>query len=98
MANEEACGWCGEWFVKKGNKSYCCEECAKLAKKQARKRRKIKKRNQKKKEQVAQGLSITGVVDLMMKLSKESGKVVQYGDVQTMEYTGKLKETDGGFE
>lgn len=54
-----------------------------------------KRVNQKKKAQSAPGLSIHAMVDLALKLSKELGRVVQYGEVQEMILTGKLKVEDG---
>ena len=35
------------------------------------------------------------MVDLMLKLEKELGRVVQYGEAQEMLLTGKLKVKDG---
>ena len=56
-----------------------------------------KNRNKNSKQNVP-SLSLQGMVDLMMKMEKEQGKVVQYGDIQTMLYTGQLKEKDGVVE
>lgn len=92
MAIEIACGWCGEWFVKyHNNQCYCSKECRRLADKQKAMLRERRKRNQKNKaQQYIPSLSIHDMVDLMMKMEKEQGKVVQYSDIQTMLYTGKL--------
>lgn len=97
MAVEEACAWCGEWFVKKGNKKYCCKECSELADKRRTILRMRKNRNKNSKQNVP-SLSLHDMVDLMMKIEKEQGKVVQYGDLQTMLYNGQLKEKDGVVE
>ena len=94
MFNEVACARCGEWFVRKGNQEYCCKECSDLAKKEAERKRKQKKRQ---KKNGAKYPSIDDMVRMAMELSKESGKLVQYGDVQKMLYTGKLKVKDGAF-
>ena len=90
MAIEEACGWCGEWFEKRGNKRYCCKECSELAGRQMLRLREEKKRHKKNAMPVA-GLSIDDVVDLALKLSAESGKTFQYDDIQTMLIAGDLK-------
>lgn len=95
MAIEQACAWCGEWFIKKGNKKYCCKECSELADKQRTLQRNSKNRNPKRTAKGIEGLTINGVVDIMLKMTEERGKVVQYGDVQTMLYTGQIKEKDG---
>jgi hypothetical protein len=95
MAYEDACGWCGEWFVKHGNQKYCCKECSKLAEKQQIYLSQKKRNIQKRKVQTAPSLSIHDMVDLMLKLEKELGRVVQYGGVQEMLLTGKLKVKDG---
>lgn len=97
MENETACGWCGEWFVKHHHKQlYCCKECSKLAERHSKQMSKIKMREQKNKEkQEKHGLSIQNMLDIMDSLSQERGRVVQYGEVQSMLYTGKLKEKDG---
>lgn len=96
MVIEEACYYCGEWFVKRGNQRYCCKECRELAEKQQwaqqREKEKIKK---KKKAQGKPGLSIEGMVDVMLKLSEERGHIVQYGEVQRELLTGRLKLNGG---
>lgn len=92
MVKEEACGWCGEWFVKQHhNQCYCSKECGRLADKEKDRLRRRKKANKETKTQGIPSLSIHDMVDLMMKTEKEQGKVVSYGDIQTMLYTGKLK-------
>ena len=92
MVKEEACGWCGEWFVKQhNNQCYCSKECRRLAEKQKERLRYRKKASAKRTTHGVPSISIYGMVDLMMKMEKEQGKVVSYGDIQTMLYTGKLK-------
>jgi hypothetical protein len=98
MAKEEACGWCGEWYVKHGNQNYCSKECSRLAEKQREKLKNLKRRSTKKIAQSKPSLSIQDMVDLMLKLSKERGRVVQYGEVQKMILTGSLKVKGGACE
>lgn len=96
MAIEEACKWCGEWFVKQHrNQCYCSKECRKLADQKARRLREMKRAQKKKNAKQVPSLSMQGMIDLMMKMEKETGRVVQYGDIQTMLYNGQLKEKDG---
>lgn len=100
MAIEEACKWCGEWFVKQHHKQcYCSKECRRLADQKARRLSDIRIRMRKQNaQQKKQHLSIYDMVDLMMKMEKEQGKVLQYDDIQTMLYNGQLKEKDGVIE
>ena len=92
MAIQEACAWCGTWFEKRGSQKYCCEECSLLAEKEQKKREYRKKTLAKTK---APSVSIEQIVDLMLRLSKERGYVVQYGEVQRELLTGKLKLNGG---
>ena len=43
-------------------------------------------------------ITIEGMVDIMMRLSKERGRVVQYGEVQSELLTGKLKVKGGAVK
>ena len=95
MVIEEACGWCGEWFSKRGNMKYCCKECSELAEKEKDRLRRRKKANKETKTQGKKGISINGMVDLMAELSKKRGRPMQYGDVQIMLLTGQLKAEEG---
>ena len=97
MAIEEACGWCGEWFVKRGNKKYCCKECSELAGKQVNKLYYMKKHG-KKNAKVTSNLSMQEMINLMDKLSKERGRVVQYGELQSMIYNGEIKLKGGAVK
>ena len=99
MVIEEACWICGEWFVKRGNQRYCCEECRKIAEKQREKeadRRYRESVKRKKTESIDKsGLSMDDMLDLMARLSKERGRIVQYGEVQQEILTGKLNVKGG---
>ena len=93
MENEIACGWCGEWFVKEHhNQCYCSKQCRRYADKQkAMLREKKKSAQQKKAKQSIPNLSMYEMIELMEKLSKERGRTMQYGELQTMIYKGELK-------
>lgn len=95
MAMEIECGWCGELFEKKGNQTYCCKEHSRLAKNQRVTLRNLKLAKAKEKQQKTPSLSIEDMIKISLKLSKERGCVVQYGDVQRELMTGKLKIKDG---
>ena len=95
MATEMYCGWCGELFVKKGNQNYCCKEHSRLAKNQKVTLRNLKLDNVKEKPRKAPRLSIEDMVAISLKLSKERGRVVHYGEAQRELITGKLKIKDG---
>ena len=105
MVIEESCYWCGKWFVKEGKKharKYCCEECRRLAEKQQKnKANKIyndARKHRKTEQEDKPGLPMNDMLELMDKLSKERGRVVQYGEVQQEILTGKLKVKGGGVK
>lgn len=93
MGKQISCGICGKWVERQHhNQKYCCKECAAVAAQRSREKSDMKKKNKRNKvTPVAKGLSIYDVVEIMLKLSKESGKFFQYDDIQTMLITGKLK-------
>lgn len=96
MVKENVCRWCGELFVKRGNQRYCCKEHSRLSVTQkARLKARMKRMKGKSTSDRVPSVSIQGMLDLMESLSKEKGRVVQYGEVQSMLYTGKIKEKDG---
>lgn len=98
MGATEACKMCGEWFTKKrNNQRYCCEKCKKDAEKLRLKRRyfDVVKPEKNVEKRCAPSISIEGMVDIMLKLEKKLGRVVQYGEVQQMLLTGKIKVKDG---
>lgn len=94
----EFCAFCGEEFEKTNhNQRYCCEECNKTAENQRRRQRDRQRRRiaQKSAKLGANFPSIEDMVDIMLRLSKERGRVVQYGEVQRLLLTGRLKVKDG---
>lgn len=77
------CQCCGEEFVKKVKiQRFCCDAC----------RRKAYNESPKMKEHKAPKVNVTMdmMLDAMLRLSKERGRVVQYGQVQKELLTGKL--------
>ena len=84
----DCCKMCGQEFtVRYQNHKYCCYEC------------RMSYSNWRKKE-IRKGVyknitktSVTmdRILELMDKLSKEQGRVVQYGEVQKMLLTGRIK-------
>ena len=93
MDTTDACKWCGEWFIKKThNQKYCSKACSRMAEKHLDKQRAAKRRMLKKCEPVkTSAITLDGMVALMLKLSKERGYTVQYGELQRELITGKLK-------
>ena len=94
----EFCAFCGDDFEKTNhNQRYCCDECRRTAEKQ-RKRQRDKQRRMEAKRSIKLGAkfpSIEDMVDISLKLSKERGHVVSYGEVQRLLITGRLKLKDG---
>ena len=88
------CKVCGCEFVKKGgNHLICSEECKKKQwrdKYNAEKERTIVKKP-------ADKTSIYDMVEIAMKLSKERGKIVNYGDLQAEIITGKIRVRGGAI-
>ena len=85
MAKERTvkCGWGGEEFATMNNRrKYCCDEC-----KNAAGHMKSRERERKKKPK----LTIEDIVEIANRMSKEQGRIVHYGEVQAMIYTGRLK-------
>lgn len=80
------CGW--EFEPRNNHHFYCSREC----------RHFDLKRKNKKETKKSNYPSIEDAVDIMLKLSDERGRVVQYGEFQTMLYTGKIKIKDGVIE
>ena len=99
MSTMEACKICGEWFTKKNhNQKYCCDKCKKEAERRRLKRRYfdvVKPQKKKEKKVTPPSITIDGMVALMLKLSKERGYTVQYGEVQQELLLGKLKVKRG---
>lgn len=99
MVTTAVCKMCGKLFTKKGHsQKYCCEECRRAAIRREQRKRYlewVKPQNEKKKRQCAPSITMEGMVDIMLKLEKKFGRIVQYGEVQRMLRTGKLKVKDG---
>ena len=95
MSKTEACRICGEWFTRtQHNRIYCCDKCKREAEKRRLKKRYfdvVKPQKKKEKKVYTPSITIDGMVALMLKLSKERGRVVQYGELQRELLTGKLK-------
>ena len=82
------CKMCGKEFtVRYRNHKYCCYEC----------RMSYSRRRQKEirkgvyKDIAKPSVTMDRMLELMAKLSKEQERVVQYGEVQEMLLTGRLK-------
>lgn len=97
MGTTEACKICGKWFTKKRhNQKYCCDKCKAEAEKRRKQRLYFNTVKPQKREKCAPpSITIEGMVDIMLKLSKERGYIVQYGEVQRLLLTGKIKVKDG---
>lgn len=90
MAKERTvkCGWCGEEFATMNNRrKYCCDECKNAAGHMKSRERERKKKPKLKKAKV----TIEDIVEIANRMSKEQGRIVHYGEVQAMIYTGRLK-------
>lgn len=84
----DLCKMCGKEFtVRYRNHKYCCCECRRSYSRQRRK----EIRNGVYKDVTKPSVSMDRMLDLMAKLSKEQGRVVQYGEVQEMLLTGRMK-------
>ena len=82
------CRVCGEEFTTTNNRQrFCSYKC----RYEAQKEREAKKSSSPAKTYP----DIYDMVDAMMKLSKERGRVVQNGEVQRMILTGRLKVVGG---
>ena len=99
LCRTESCKICGELFAKRNNhQKYCCDKCKKEAERRRLKERYfdvVKPQKKKERKVIAPSITIDGMVALMLKLSKERGRVVQYGEVQAELITGKLKLKEG---
>lgn len=80
------CRFCSDEFeMVNSHHFYCSRECRRLD----------LKRKSKKETQKSNYPSVEDVVSVMLKLSKERGRTVQYGEVQTELISGKLKIKNG---
>lgn len=82
------CKMCGKEFtVRYRNHKYCCSEC----RMSYSNRRKKEIRKGVYKNITKPSVTMDRIRELMAQLSKEQGRVVQYGEVQSMIVTGRLK-------
>lgn len=82
------CKMCGKEFtVRYRNHKYCCVEC----RMSYSRRRKKEIRKGVYKTITKPSVKMDRMLELMEKLSKEQGRVVQYGEVQKMLMTGRIK-------
>lgn len=81
------CGFCGKEFVTTTpSKRYCCIACKNAY---WHMRSKEHQKDEKHKAKKAM-LSIEKMVEIASRMSKERGRNVSYGEVQTMIYAGRL--------
>ena len=90
MEQQAKCKLCGNDFIKRHpNHNYCSEKC----------RKEVKRRNEYKRTHrgavAAPNLTINDMVKAMLRLSKERGHTVQYGELQSDLMTGKVKVRGG---
>jgi NAD-dependent DNA ligase len=84
MAETRYCQYCGAEFVTDNNrKIFCSGEC-KCKARRKRKAEETVKVNLKK-----ANITIEDMVDEMLRLSKEKGRIVQYGELSQMLLTGR---------
>jgi hypothetical protein len=89
MLEIRSCLLCGNTFIAKNNRHvYCSAECKIDARKQREKQIRYKSTH-------TADVTIEQIIDTALRLSKERGKLVQYGDVQKELLLGKLKVKDG---
>jgi endogenous inhibitor of DNA gyrase (YacG/DUF329 family) len=89
MTEIRYCQYCGEEFVTDNKRRiFCSGECKN---KSLRKRRAMEARKASMKQP---NLTIEQMVDEMMRLSEEKGRIVQYGELSQMLLTGR--HTIGG--
>ena len=87
-AKTDYCKMCGKEFtVRYRNHKYCCFEC----RMSYSNRRKKEIRKGVYKTITKPSVTMDRMLELMAKLSKEQGRVVQYGEVQKMLMTGRIK-------
>lgn len=86
------CNICGEEFNRlSGSQRYCSNECRRKAVRQ-----RLNKRKEKQKPKTPPDkTTVYDMVDIMMQLSKERGRIVQYGQLQAEIATGKVRVKGG---
>lgn len=99
MYKNGVCKICGKEFTKvSGNQVLCSVECRKKQQKISNRKHLQKKHPQPKAPEVkepADKTTIYDMVNIMMMLSKERGRRIQYGALSTEIQTGKLKVKGG---
>ena len=94
MIFKRNCDICGAEFTTNHKlKRYCSKECSKEA--ERIRKRKWKPKNKCAASEQKVSVTIDQMIEIALKLSKEQGRIIQYGDVQSMLLTGKLKVKDG---
>lgn len=92
MERAAKCKLCGEEYIKLNPKQYyCSEKCRCEARRINRANRDLKLSELHK----APALTINDMVKAMLKLSKERGHTVQYGELQSDLLTGRVKVRGG---
>ena len=88
------CRFCGREFVKKNNSHRCCSrDCRIKAWNQDTK--KLQEEQPKERKVTKVKVSMEQMLDAMSRLSEQKGRNVQYGEVQRLLITGKLKVKGG---
>ena len=92
MKSVDVCRGCGKEYHKKyPNQRYCSQECLV----EARKIQSWKSRHKARMDASAPNITINDMVKAMIRLSKERGYTVQYGELQTDLITGRVKIRGG---
>ena len=94
MAKFKSCYICGEPFFTKGNGRYCSDECREYAEELRRQRINFEDRQKRKQAlKCTVDVTIEDMVAETLRLSKELGRAVQYGELQQMVLQGhKIKK------
>lgn len=98
----KVCEMCGKSYERiHGHQKYCCQECAKKANRiKEGKRRKKARLIEKERMRKSKGIRMPSIMVMMQlanELTEKTGMDHQYGDVQKMFLTGKLKVKDGAI-
>lgn len=92
MNKVDLCRGCGKEYLKQQpNQHYCSKECLL----EARRIRGWKRKNEPRVVTATPNITINDMVKAMIRLSKERGYTVQYGELQTDLITGRVKIRGG---
>ena len=92
MNKVDLCRGCGKEFtLQYPNQRYCSVEC----RVEARRIRGWKRKNEPREVKATPKITINDMVKAMIRLSKERGYTVQYGELQTDLITGRVKIRGG---